>query len=251
MRPDLALVIGIGIRHVDAGVVGAWLLNGDGKDASGNGNDGVVMGDPDWEDGMFDQAMVALPSKYVDFPPPTSDPMALDDEFTIMAWFKANQWIGGWQTVFSMQAGGGGGETYGIYFGNQGGTELLLWTTGASVTTGQGTVDLGVWTHGTVTYDGSTLVVYKDGEIGAEAAFGGPLDNQGGGGRFVINGNYNSLDGGLAEFCNATIDEVIIFDEAISQDEIKNYMNNGFEGASPVEPAEKLTSTWAEVKTSK
>jgi len=251
---SFAVVIGlffsVGSRIADADVVGAWLLDEDGTDSSGNGNDGVVTGDPEWEEGMFGQAMVAVPDKYIDFPPPASEPMVLDDEFTVMAWFKANQWIGGWQTVFSMQAGGTGAETYGIYFGSSGGTEILLWTTGTNITTGAGGLDLGVWTHGAVTYDGSKLVLYKNGELVTEVAFAGPLDNKDGTGRFVINGNYNSLNGGLAEFCSATIDEVIIFDEAISQDSIKNHMNNGFEDASLVEPAGKLTSTWAEVKTS-
>ena len=176
--------------------------------------------------------------------------IAASKEFTTMAWFKANAWIGGWQTVFSMQAGGTNGETYGIYFGNAGGTEILVWTTGTSVTTGPGAVDLGVWTHGAVTYDGSKFVIYKNGELAVEKDFGGPVDNKGGGGRFVINGNYNSQDGGLSEWCSATIDEVIIFDTALSLDEIKPYMENGFEAVSPVEPSGKLASTWAQVKTS-
>ena len=243
------LTSGIGLRYADADIVSAWLLDGDGTDSSGNGNDGVVTGEPEWEEGKFGQAMVAVPSKYIDFPPPTSDPMALDDEFTVMAWFKASAWIGGWQTVFSMQAGSSADETYGIYFGT-GGTEILLWTTRMSITTGPGAVDLGVWTHGAVTYDGSTVVIYKNAEWATEQMFAGPLDNKDGKGRFVINGNYNSLDGGLGEFCSATIDEVLIFDEALSQEQIKSYMENGFEGSEPVEPSGKLASTWAEVKTS-
>jgi hypothetical protein len=244
----LVLSFSIGLKYVDADIVGAWLLDEDGTDSSGNGNDGVVTGDPEWEDGKFGKAMVAVPNKYIDFPPPTSAPMMVD-EFTVMVWVKANQWIGGWQAVFSMQAGGTGGETYGIYFGNAGGTEILLWSTGTSITTGPGGLDLGVWTHATVTYDGANLVLYKYGEKITEKAFAG-LDNKDKTGRFVINGNYNDPDGGLREFCDATIDELLIFDEALSQEQIKVYMEQGFEAASPVEPAGKLTSTWAEVKTS-
>ncbi len=242
------LIFGIGLRYADADIVSAWLLDGDGTDSSGNGNDGVVIGDPEWEEGIFGQAMVAVPSKYIDFPPPTSEPMMLDGEFTVMAWFKANQWIGGWQTVFSMQAGGTGQETYGIYFGSNGGTEILLWTTGTSISTGMGTLDLGVWTHGTATYDGSKLVLYKNGEQGAEQNFAGPVNNMDRTGRFAINGNYNSLDGGLAEFCNSLIDEVLIFDEVLSQEQITSYMEDGFEGDSSVEPSGKLASTWGELR---
>jgi len=239
------------VTCADAGIIGAWLLDGNGMDSSGNGNDGVVVGDPAWVAGKFGQAMEAVPDKYIDFPPPTSAPMMVDSAFTVMAWFNPNQWIGGWQTVFSMQAGGTGAETYGIYFGNSGGTEILLWTTGTNITTGAGGLDPGIWTHGAVTYDGSKLVLYKNGEQAAEKDFAGPVDNKDGTGRFVINGNYNSLDGGLSEFCDSLIDEVLIFDETLSQDEIKDYMGNGFQavaGTAAVEPAAKLTTTWGELK---
>lgn len=243
------LIFGIGLRYADADIVGAWLLDEDGTDSSGNGNDGVVIGDPEWAEGRFGQAMVAVPDKYIDFPPPTSEPMMVEGEFTVMAWFKSNQSIGGWETVFSMQAGGTGQETYGIYFGDSG-TEIRLWTTGTSITTGAGALDLGVWTHAAVTYDGSKLVLYKNGEQAVEQNFAGPVNNMDRTGRFVINGNYNSLNGGLSEFCDAIIDEVLVFDEVLSQEQIKSYMEDGFKVDSSVEPSDKLASTWAEVKAS-
>ena len=102
-----------------------------------------------------------------------------------------------------------------------------------------------------MTYDGSKLVLYKNGEQAAEKNFAGPVDNKDGKGRFAINGNYNSLDGGLSEFCDSLIDEVIIFDEALSQTEIKDYMDNGFEavaGTTAVDASGKLTTTWGEIR---
>jgi hypothetical protein len=235
----------------DAEIVGAWLLDGDGTDSSGNSNDGVITGDPGWVAGKFGQAMDAKPDKYIDFPPPTSEPMMVDN-FTVMVWVNPNQWIGGWQAVFSMQAGGTGQEIYGIYFGNSGGKEILLWTTGTNITTGQGGLDLGVWTHAAVTYDGSKLVLYKNGEQAVEKNFAGPVDNKDRTGRFVINGNYNSLNGGLAEFCDSLIDEVLIFDEALTLDDIKDYMDNGFAevaGITAVDASGKLTTTWGKIRT--
>ena len=245
------LIAGLSLTCADAGIVGAWLLDGNGADSSGNGNDGVAVGDPGWAAGQFGQALEAVPDKYIDFPPPSSEPMMVEN-FSIMAWVHPNQWIGGWQTAFSMQAGGGGGETYGIYFGNQGGTEILLWTTGTNISTGAGGLDLGVWTHTAVTYDGSKLVLYKNGELFTEKDFAGPIDNKDGTGRFVINGNYNSLDGGLSEFCDALVDEVLVFDEALSEAEIQNYANNGFEAvtnpSTAVDSSDKLTTTWGEIR---
>lgn len=245
-------VLGVVLPHANADVVGAWLfdeVDGDvAIDSSPEGNDGVFMGGLERsDDAPFGRSIAAAPNKYVDFPPPT--PAVLQVErFTVMAWFKPNQWIGGWQAAFSMQAGGTGQETYGIYFGNNGGTEILLWSTGANVTTGPGSVEAGVWTHGAVTYDGTTLVAYKNGEVGGEKPWGGPVNNMDGTGRFVINGNYNSLDGGLAEFVDAFIDEVIIVDEALPQDEIQRYMNDGYQTVAAVDSSGKMATRWGNLK---
>jgi len=260
----LLLMIGfvflsMGSRLADAKIIGAWLFeegSGDeAKDSSGNDADGVIIGGPEWVDGKFDKALKFEPNKYVDFPPPLSEKMILERDFTCMAWMKPHKWEGSWNAAFSMQAGSTGAEIYGIYFGDGGGTEILCWTSiagsGRSVTSGKGTLNLDEWTHGAITYDGSKLVVYKNGEKAGETPVSGDLDNADRKGRFVINGNYNSLDGGLAEWCSATIDEVLVFDTALSADEIKSYMEKGFKAvATAVEPSGKLAVTWGQLKAS-
>ena len=255
----VGLSFSMGPKCANAKVIGAWLLDGDGADSSGNGNDGVLTGNPGWVNGKFGRAMKAEPNKYIDFPPPKSEPMMLGKEFTVMAWVNPDQWIGGWNCAFSMQAGSTGGEIYGIYFGNSTpGTEILLWTriggSGTNVTSGPGTLPLNEWTHAAVTYDGSELVVYKNGEQAGQTALSGDLDNGDGKGRFVINGNYNSLDGGLSEFCSAAIDEVLIFDAMLTVGEIRDYMDKGYSGVvggtTAVEPSVKLAVTWGGLKAS-
>ena len=56
----------------------------------------------------------------------------------------------------------------------------------------------------------------------------GRLNHGDGAGRFAINGNYNSLNGGLGEYAVCTLDEVVIFDEALSQEQIQGIMELGF-----------------------
>lgn len=260
---SLAILLTIGLslslssKHADAKLVGAWLFDEDGGDiavdSSNEGNDGVFVGGPERvDDAPFGKALKVQPGKYVDFPPPTPEVLMLEKDFTCMAWFKANQWIAGWQCVFSMQAGSTGGEIYGIYFGNQGGKKILLWTringAGQNITTGQGGLDLGKWTHGAVTYNGSQMILYKNGEEAAKKPLAGNLDNGDRKGRFVINGNYNSLNGGLAEFADATIDEVIIFDEALPQSKIKELVDKGFVATLAVQPSSKLAVAWGALK---
>ena len=150
-----------------------------------------------------------------------------------------------------MQAGSSNGETYGFYF-DSGGQRITIYINlvggGQNLKTDVGTVELATWTHVALTYDGSTLIIYLNGEVETQRALSGDQDNKDRLGRFVINGNYNSLNGGLSEWVSATVDEVLVFDNALSQSEIQGYMNTGFAPASAVEPAEKLTITWGEIK---
>lgn len=258
---SLLLVMGfvflsVGSKPADAKVIGAWLFDegaGDvARDSSDNGIDGVITGGPEWVDGKFGKALKCEPNKYVDFPPPLSEKMILEKDFTCMCWVKPTKWDAGWNCAFSMQAGSTNGEIYGIYFGTGGG-EILLWTriagSAKSVTSGKGALELDKWTHAAITYDGSMLIAYKNGEKAGEAPLSGELDNADRKGRFVINGNYNSLDGGLSEWSSATIDEVLVFDTALTADEIKSYVEKGFKAvATAIESSDKLAATWGQLK---
>ena len=254
----LTILIAIGLSlSTDAAVVGAWLFDeGSGDtaaDSSGRGVDGVIVGDPEWVAGQFGGALELEPEKYVDFPPPLSEMMILERDFSCMAWVYANEWIGGFQGILSMQAGSSNGETYGFYF-DKSGEMIAVYINvaggGQSLKTDVGTVELATWTHVAVTYDGSELTIYVNGEVEAQRDLSGDLDNKDDLGRLVINGNYNSLNGGLSEWSSATVDEVLVFDNMLLQDEIQGYMNNGFEMGQAVEPTAKLTTTWGELKKS-
>jgi hypothetical protein len=47
---------------------------------------------------------------------------------------------------------------------------------------------------------------------------------------------------------NGLIDEVGIFNVALTEDDIKDIMNKGLEGVTAVSPSGKLTTTWADMK---
>ena len=245
----------IGLKCAEAEVVGAWLFDeGSGNtaaDSSGRGVDGVIVGEPEWVAGQFGGALKLEPEKYVDFPPPLSEMMILERDFSCIAWVYANEWISGYQAVMSMQAGSSNGETYGFYF-DKGGERITIYINlvggGQNLKTDLGTVELATWIHVALTYDGSQLTIYLNGEVAAQKDMSGDQDIKDGLGRFVINGNYNALDGNLSEWVSVTVDEVLVFDNAVPQNEIQGYMNNGFAPSAAVEPAEKLTTTWGELK---
>ena len=102
------------------------------------------------------------------------------------------------------------------------------------------------WQHVAMVYDAGTVKAYIDGELVSEK--GGPAKIQKKGGDVVlglhVTVNNNPDTGGHCRF-NGIIDEFVIYNEALSQAEIKKDMA-GMSAA--VSPNGKLVETWAKVK---
>ena len=50
-------------------------------------------------------------------------------------------------------------------------------------------------------------------------------------------------------FLGAIIDDVAIFSVALSDNDIETLMNDGLQATADIEPLDKLTTTWAAIKT--
>ena len=71
-----------------------------------------------------------------------------------------------------------------------------------------------------------------------------PLDADSG----PVNIGFDDCCGG-ARYGNALIDEVVILDVALEEDDIQKLYDNGlYLAVLAVEPADKMTTTWANVK---
>jgi hypothetical protein len=53
---------------------------------------------------------------------------------------------------------------------------------------------------------------------------------------------------GMGRFFSGTMDEVAIFNRALSGDEVKQFMNSSIDKLLSVESKGKLVTTWAELK---
>jgi len=232
----LALCISSGAK---ADIVAAWLFNeGNGTtvgDSSGNGITGTIKGNPQWQTGdaaRFGSALRFNEGQYVDFGPPTPPALLIERDITFTVWVRPHQIVSHWQVLFSMQRGSSGGEAYAMTYGS--GDDQLR----AIINTAGGNAEptdpqpfvLNEWIHAAATYDGDILILYRNGQPVAQnsANVSGALNHENGTGRFAINGNFNSLNGGLAEHAVCTLDEIVLFDEALSQDEIQALMTLGF-----------------------
>jgi hypothetical protein len=155
---------------------------------------------------------------------------------TLEAWVKPTL-VDGWEAVLIKEAAGD--LTYGLYSDNFGNDVNGPKRPGVYVKQGGGTyytlgtaqVALNTWTHLAATYDGSNLRLYVNGTLASTKARTGSL-----------NTSTNPLriggDSVWSEWFNGLIDEVRVYDRALSAAEIQTDMNTPVVPGSPQLAAE-------------
>lgn len=227
-------------------VVGMWLFEkGEGdvaRDSSVNGNNGTIN-DATWVDGKVGGALEfkGTLTSYIEVP--HSDELSLAT-FTIAAWMKTTP--AGIQCIAQKQgsAGGPADRNYLLF------TFATLaccfsvndtWTGIAENNTVA--VNDGEWRHVATTYDEDfKLTLYVDGVEEATSNFGSEPDT---------NEAPLRIGAGIVAFpFKGVLDEIGIFNQALTSDDIKNIMNNGLSSLiAAVEPYDRLCATWAVIKT--
>ncbi|HEX30357.1 TPA: LamG domain-containing protein [Candidatus Poribacteria bacterium] len=228
--------------------VAIWLFDeGEGKvvrDSSGNGNDGEITGIPLWVDGKFGKALYFdMGKKGVDYiTVPDSDVLDLEDSVTVMAWIKPEE-IGGLRFILKKEA------VYepilvddkaAFYIANP----SEKWKDPAK---GSTSLKVGEWYHIAGTFDGETIRVYVNGKLDGEAKYKGKIGVTD---RVIMMGSNvmnNQPLRNVPPFVGV-MDEVAIFDEALSEDVIRSLMTKGLASLMDVEPEGKLSVTWGEIK---
>lgn len=226
------------------GLVGAWLMddgNGDTvSDSSDNGLDGkIAKGNPKWVKGKYGGAMEFGGADMVT----VDDNAALDlKSFTLSAWINIPKLSGVWQIIASKENRGPTGRNYGIFGHVNSGVIHYSFTTGGWKSFDAKTVVTdGNWHHIATTYEKPDFKLYLDGKVDAQVAPGTDPDNHDNflfiGGCDI--GNY---------WMTGTIDEVVLYDRALSEAEISELMDSGISAALDVQPGGKLVSTWGHIK---
>jgi len=195
------------------GCVGMSLLlhfDGDARDSSGSGNDGEVVG-ARFVSGEFGEALefdgaddyVSLRS--IDF----------GGSFTISAWVRPDVGSGSEQVYFGAHGASEIGESLHLRIYDDG--RVLFGFRGDDLVTGSGVVEFGVWQNVVVSYDAVEDVsrIYVGGvEVasGDEGPFVG-VDAE------VSIGNW--MNAGGIQFFDGVIDEVGVWDRALSVSEVE------------------------------
>lgn len=207
------------------------------QDNSMHGHDGDIIKNPAWVDGQFGgKALEFDGTKGQHVKVPINDTLQLREKFTIAFWVKrgATQ-ISAWNYMVSA-----GTLVWATIFNRDSG-KTYLWSKAPgwaqkAITTENQPDD---WVHITVTHDvDSDVSIYYDGEKVGQGAKPPPIIEIDG--SIMVAARHPNN-----EFFTGTIDEVYLFDRVITENEINTIRAGDF---APVEPAEKLATTWSAIK---
>jgi len=195
------------------GMVAYYALENDANDSSGNGLDGTIVGDPNFVEGAVGMGLqLDGVDDYVDL---GNDPLFdLTEQVTLAAWVNVNDigngendpWVGKGDTSYMLK---------GHRDGNQ--IEFFIYDGGwVTVHADVGAEFNGEWHHAAGTFDGEKLIIYVDGEVGVSVAYEGIG---------IVPNTYNVAIGSNTQasgrFSEGIHDEVMIYNKALSQGEIR------------------------------
>jgi hypothetical protein len=250
-----AAVLSLAAGTATAELVAYWPLDeGSGTtaaDASGNHHDGTIQGTPTWVDGppgygkALDYNGQNPADGYVDCG--TWNPSAATGQLTVAFWARWKGYVGpdSWQGVVGKRdewdsTGEGKGSMWEIEI-NPDSSTISFFRGNSYPNSGGKVLPVGQWTHIAVTFDGTTMVFYLDGaEVGRGPFEFGPKTDA----MITIgcdnNGGWNCFNG--------TLDEVRLYDTALSAAEVKKLSSPL--GASKPTPADGsvLTMSFTQLK---
>ena len=201
-------------------------------------NDGTLAGSPELAAGKFGNALkLNGQTDWVEVP--HADILTVDANVTVMAWINAERHMGPneqrWQGILSK---GNSPRSYSFY--TESPSECLHLSAGGSGSVCTGKIPLNEWTHVVAQVEDGVHRYWLNGEHAGEFdgknALPGAADTSS---VFVGKTPENNR-----EFLGL-IDEVRIWNRALSMDEVRVEMNTA---STPVEPLGKLSTTWATLK---
>jgi hypothetical protein len=234
----------VSVNAAPSGLVAAYNFNeGSGTtvaDSSGNNNAGTIS-DATWTSaGKFGSAL-AFNGTNARVSISASPSLNVTTGITLEAWIMPTASQGGWRTIMQREVD--------AYFLNASNDNGPLLPSGGAVFNGQvdwlsGTVanPVNVWTHIALTHDGTMLRLYVNGVLAASKARTGAIQTNSN--PLWIGGNSP-----YGEYFQGIIDEVRVYNRALSQAEIQTDMNTAV-GSGPtrlviLQPTDGSTTTGA------
>ena len=197
------------------------------------GNDGKFVGGKfEWVPGKFENGLLfeGIAGRNVEIP--RNADLESPNSVTLMAWVKFNA-MGGRYEIASYADS---------YFITMDGVfnayihhDVLRWPQAV----GQTLAEPDKWYFAAMTYDGQEVKLYLDAQLDAVKPAAGEI------GYLALLFRFGSHAAGGANFLNGILDEVTIWDKAMTAEEIMA----AYESPIPaVDPKDRLTTTWGKLK---
>jgi hypothetical protein len=196
------------------GLLAYYPLDGDVIDASGNGNDGVIMGDPGFVDGIAGQALdLDGDGDYIDCGAAEMLGMQETNAMTAASWVTIRSIPAAWSAVvakgeYAWRISNANMDPR-FHFG------ITIWNAPDTFgTDGVTAVGLDEWHHVAGTFDGANINLYVDGVLDINVTTTEPIGaNEA---NVLIGENPESA----GRYWDGLIDEVVIYNRALSDAEI-------------------------------
>lgn len=238
----LLLTIGILVNVSNAKIdpekiVAIWLLDEGNGDVVGDASENELNGtatNSDWVDGKVNGALSINKGGTVTIPIGKG---TIQDKVSFILWLQFTD-VAAQQNYFSIWDQSN--NRYVPYKNNA--NILRSWTNSWDIPSGV-TVKANTWYHVANIYDGNTVKIYIDGE---EKVSQGVQ-------KFQLQDQdqtaWLATDAGTGFLSAVIMDDVGLFKDALSKDEIQNIMENGiYHTAYAVEPSDKLPVLWGKLK---
>ncbi|HQA92296.1 MAG TPA: discoidin domain-containing protein [Sedimentisphaerales bacterium] len=186
-------------------------------DATGNGNDGVFNGDPQWVPGVLGSALEFNGDDYLNCG--NGPTLQIRDAITMALWFNVEAFQTEWEAFFSK-----GDDSYRASRGDGTGNATHMGISGTSVGGGNGyfngTVIItgGEWHHYASTYDGAEGRIYIDGVLDVTSPGTGQISSS----SYELWIGTNSQNTG--RLLHGILDDIQIYSRALSEAEISVIM---------------------------
>ena len=218
------------------GLVGWWPGDGHYRDIVARNDGAIVNGGSLFASGPYGMGFVFIQSRYMWVPDVAA--LRMDDAFTLSAWvYQVRDWLGPYAVIAGRE-----GE-YLLARGPNGNIHYSI----ANTDPGWGWVDSGVrmererWTKLALTYDGSAIRLYKNGQLAYTRAASGvigdaaPSDNA-----FQVAARQSTS---APSYFDGQIDDVELLDRAMSDAEIDTAYMSGIGGICPLTTTLSFTPT--------
>lgn len=204
-------------------------------------NNGEIVGAPKHVAGKFGKALEFNgQSDWIEVP--HADILTVDKAVTVMAWINAERHMGPndqrWQGIV---AKGNGPRSYSFY--TESPSQCLHLSVGGSGSVCEGKILLNEWQHVAAQVDNGTHRYWLNGKNVGE--FGGKKPPPGK--ADTANVRVGQTHEGNRQFLGL-IDEVRIWNRALTEEEVIEQMNQGHFELFPVDPRHKLATTWGTLK---